>query len=58
MHKPYPKLPADQQDKRAAVSLEPADEDQRLTNTAAHAEALVRVARAELFRHSDANPSR
>jgi putative SOS response-associated peptidase YedK len=49
MHKPDPKLPADQQDKRSVVSLEPGQWDQWLNGTPDQAEQLIQVPALELF---------
>ena len=57
MHKPDPKLPPDQQDKRAVVPLAPADWDQWLGGSIAQAEALIRVPPVEMFRHGPADPA-
>lgn len=43
MHKPDPKLPADQQDKRSVVAIEAGDVDQWLVGTLADAQALLRA---------------
>ena len=43
MHKPDPKLPADQQDKRSVIPIELADVDQWLSGTVADAASLLRV---------------
>jgi putative SOS response-associated peptidase YedK len=53
MHKPDPKLPADQQDKRTAVPLEPADWEQWLNGTVKGPDELRRVPALELY---DAGP--
>lgn len=58
MHKPDPKLPADQQDKRAVVPLERAAWDQWLHGTSVQAEGLIQVPRIELFRHGAATPGK
>lgn len=58
MHKPDPKLPADQQDKRAVVSLEPSQWDQWLNGSVAQAEALIQVPVVELFRHGAVDQSK
>lgn len=42
MHKPDPKLPADQQDKRSVVAIEAADADQWLSGTVEDARVLIR----------------
>lgn len=53
MHKPDPKLPPDQQDKRSVIPIQPADVDQWLAGTQAEASALLRLAPVEEF---DARP--
>lgn len=57
MHKPDPRLPPEQQDKRAVVPLEQADWDQWLGGTTAQAEALIRVPDVDLLRHGPADPA-
>lgn len=42
MHKPDPKLPADQQDKRSVISIEPSDVDLWLTGTQADVKHLLK----------------
>jgi len=54
MHKPDPKLPPDQQDKRSVVPVELEDVDQWLFGTPRDASALVRLSPPELF---DAGPA-
>ena len=49
MHKPDPKLAADQQDKRSVISIELADVDTWLAGTQQEAAALLRVPAVELF---------
>lgn len=49
MHRPDPKLPPDQQDKRSVVSLEFADVDTWLRGPMDEASELVRVPSADLF---------
>jgi len=49
MHKPDPKLPADQQDKRSVISIEREDVDQWLAGTIAEASELLRLAPVETF---------
>ena len=49
MHKPDPKLPPDQQDKRSVVILAESDLDTWLAGTAAQAAACVRLAAVEVF---------
>src|SRR5574343_1019833 len=50
MHKPDPKLPPDQQDKRSVVVLSPEDAEPWLFGTTKDAAALVRLAPEEDFR--------
>lgn len=47
MHKPDPKLPADQQDKRSVVAIEQSDVGQWLQGSLADAAALIRLTPAE-----------
>jgi putative SOS response-associated peptidase YedK len=54
MHKPDPKLPPDQQDKRSVIPIEMADVDQWLYGTQDEARELLRVAPIEVF---DAAPA-
>ncbi|WP_346014378.1 SOS response-associated peptidase [Rubrivivax gelatinosus] len=54
MHKPDPKLPADQQDKRSVVPIEFGDVDEWLFGTPRDAAALVRLSAPESF---DARPA-
>ncbi len=54
MHKPNPKKPANQQDKRSVIPIAPEDYDQWLTGTVQEAKALLRVAPVEVF---DARPA-
>lgn len=49
MHKPDPKLPPDQQDKRSVIPLEAHDFDRWLTCTVEEARALLKVPPAEVF---------
>lgn len=49
MHRPDPKLPQDQQDKRSVVSIEAADFDTWLRGPLDEASELVRVPSADLF---------
>ncbi|ADU36963.1 SOS response-associated peptidase [Variovorax paradoxus] len=49
MHKPDPKLPADQQDKRTVIPLEVHDFDRWLTCTVEEARAMLKVPPVELF---------
>ena len=49
MHKPDPKLAADQQDKRSVVPIELADVDQWLSGTMEEAQALIKLAPVEVF---------
>lgn len=53
MHKPDPKLPADQQDKRSVIPIELADVDRWLAGTVRDAQALLKLAPVEVF---DAEP--
>lgn len=50
MHKPDPKLPPDQQDKRSVIPLESSDWDQWLAGTVEEARSLLRLAPVEVFR--------
>ncbi len=49
MHKPNPKRPADRQDKRSVIPLEPADYDQWLAGTVKDAQALLQLAPTEVY---------
>lgn len=49
MHKPDPKLPPDQQDKRSVVAIERGDFEQWLTGTIEDAKVLVQLTPPELF---------
>ena len=49
MHKPDPKLAADQQDKRSVIPVEMADVDRWLEGSVADAEGLLRLAPAGVF---------
>ena len=49
MHKPDPKLPADQQDKRSVVPLPPQAWDDGLAGTVQQAQALFKLPEAEEF---------
>lgn len=49
MHKPDPKLPADQQDKRSVIPVELADVDQWLAGTVNDAQALLKLAPVSVF---------
>jgi putative SOS response-associated peptidase YedK len=49
MHKPDPKFPADQQDKRSVIAIELGDVDQWLSGTLSGAQELLRVPAVELF---------
>ncbi|RYG85495.1 MAG: hypothetical protein EON58_22930, partial [Alphaproteobacteria bacterium] len=49
MHKPDPKLPADQQDKRAVVPLEPGLWDEWLNGSIEQAEGLIKLPPEHLF---------
>ena len=54
MHKPDPKLPADQQDKRCVIPIEMEDLDQWLEGTQKEASELLRLAPVGVF---DAAPA-
>lgn len=49
MHRPNPKRPPDQQDKRSVISIEPEDVDQWLSGTAVEAAQLLRAPPVELI---------
>ena len=49
MHKPDPKLPPDQQDKRSVIPIEMADVDQWLAGTVNEASALLQLAPVATF---------
>ena len=49
MHKPDPKLPADQQDKRSVIPIEQQDVDQWLAGTQKEASELLRLAPVSVF---------
>jgi putative SOS response-associated peptidase YedK len=49
MHKPDPKLPDDQQDKRSVIAIEPADFDTWLTGDIGQARALMQLTPVALF---------
>ena len=53
MHKPDPRLPADQQDKRSVISIESGDIEQWLHGSLGEAKSLLRLAPVERF---DAGP--
>lgn len=53
MHKPDPKLPPDQQDKRSVIPIELGDVDQWLAGTVEEASKLLKLAPVEVF---DAGP--
>jgi putative SOS response-associated peptidase YedK len=57
MHKPDPKLPADQQDKRAVVPIEREHWEAWLLGTPQQAESLIQVPPLEVFRHGAADPT-
>lgn len=54
MHKPDPRLPADQQDKRSVIPIEMQDVDQWLAGTAKEAEQLLALTPGAKF---DATPA-
>ena len=49
MHKPDPKLPADQQDKRSVIPIERGDVDLWLAGTMEDASKLLKLAPASVF---------
>ncbi len=49
MHKPAPKLPTDQQDKRSVIPIEMQDIDQWMAGAQAEAQSLLRLSDAEVF---------
>ncbi len=57
MHKPDPKLPADQQDKRAVVPIKREDWRTWLNGSTASAESLVQLPAMGLIRHGSADPT-
>ena len=54
LHKPDPKLPANQQDKRAVAHIDPADWSTWLHGTQAEAQTLVKPQATEVFDLADA----
>jgi len=54
LHKPDPKLPPDQQDKRAVVHLEPEDWSTWLCGSVGRVRELIRPAPADFFHQADA----
>ena len=58
MHKPDPKLPADKQDKRSVVPIEPRNWDAWLNGTVAQASAQIQLPEAGIFRHGPADPAK
>lgn len=58
MHKPDPKLPPDQQDKRSVVPIERKDWDTWLHGSVEQAQALIQVPPMELFAHGAADPTK
>jgi putative SOS response-associated peptidase YedK len=57
MHKPDPKLPDDQQDKRTVAVLERDQLDVWLHGSAEQAAAVISVPRVDVFAHGPADPS-
>lgn len=49
MHKPDPKLPTDQQDKRSVIPIELADVDRWLSGTVKDAQTLLQLAPVRIF---------
>jgi putative SOS response-associated peptidase YedK len=58
MHKPDPKLPADQQDKRSVVPIEPGAWDAWLRAPVEEAEKLIGLPTMECIRHGAADPDK
>lgn len=56
MHKPDPKLPADQQDKRSVIAIESGDVDQWLAGTIEQAMALLRPPDPAVMLHGPVDP--
>jgi putative SOS response-associated peptidase YedK len=56
-HKPDPKLPADNQDKRSVVPIEREHWDQWPNGSTENAASLVRLPVSELFSHGAADPT-
>lgn len=54
LHKPDPKLPPDQQDKRSLIHLDPGSWDQWLNGTIEEARALIQPQASEVFDQTDA----
>jgi putative SOS response-associated peptidase YedK len=57
-HKPDPQLPADRQDKRTVVPIEPEHWDRWLRGSIAQAESLIHLPPSELFTHGAADPEK
>ena len=57
-HKPDPKLPADQQDKRSVVPIEEAHWDQWLDGSPDDAERLIHLPAPETIKHGAADPAK
>lgn len=57
-HKPDPKLPPDQQDKRSVISIERADWDLWLNGSIDDAKSLIQMPALELFAHGAADPTK
>ncbi len=57
MHKPDPKLAADQQDKRSVIPIEAGDVDQSLAGTIEEAMSLLRLPGPETFEHGPVDPA-
>ena len=49
MHKPEPRLPPDQQDKRSVIVIDSADYDRWLEGSIDEARALIRLAATSLY---------
>lgn len=57
-HKPDPKLPPDQQDKRAVVPMERVHWDSWLNGSTDDAFGLIHLPAFQLFEHAAADPAR
>ena len=57
-HKPDPKFPLDEQDKRAVVPIERGDWEQWLSGTIEEAQALIKLPALETFAHGAADPAK
>lgn len=57
MHKPDPKLPPNQQDKRSVIPIEAGDVDQWLAGTVEEAIALLKLSEPAVFDHGPVAPA-